>query len=205
MTAALSVSFIIRNTSPIGWPPLLLMKIAYDGSLKPILMAGFFVFFPLVAFGIGLDSLYFGEFPVITSYNFIKANILDGKSNYFGVESASTYIYHYIPKYIPALVPALIVGLFFYTRDCYIGGRKPYMLVLCATYLGVFSAINHKEERFMLPIVPFIVLISGYAVEKITKAAKSSKIRNLIKFYILVVVVVEVISIVGYNFYKVQN
>lgn len=168
-------------------------------------MAGFFVFFPLVAFGIGLDSLYFGEFPVITSYNFIKANILDGKSNYFGVESASTYIYHYIPKYLPALVPALIVGLFFYTRDCYIGGRKPYMLVLCATYLGVFSAINHKEERFMLPIVPFIVLISGYAVEKITKAAKSSKIRNLIKFYILVVVVVEVISIVGYNFYKVQN
>jgi len=86
LTAALSVSFMIRNTSPIGWPPLLLIKIIKDKSLAAFLIAGVVIFIPVVFASILIDSIYYGiqDFPVITAYNFVKANLAEGLSKYFG-------------------------------------------------------------------------------------------------------------------------
>jgi hypothetical protein len=60
MTALISLSFVMRNTSPVGWIPLLISKIVYDGSFKSFALAGIFVSIPIIALGIALDSLYYG-------------------------------------------------------------------------------------------------------------------------------------------------
>jgi len=60
MTALISLSFVMRNTSPVGWIPLLISKIVYDGSFKSFALAGVFVSIPIIALGIALDSLYYG-------------------------------------------------------------------------------------------------------------------------------------------------
>jgi len=75
MTALISLSFMIRNTSPVGWIPLLLIKIIYEKSFINFLKAGIFVAIPVIILTILADSLYFGEIT-ITSYNFLKANLL---------------------------------------------------------------------------------------------------------------------------------
>ena len=196
MTAALTVSFMIRNTSPIGWPPLLLMKILYEGSLVPILMAGTFVFAPLVALFIGLDSLYYGHFPVITAYNFVQANLTEGLSKYFGVHPTYYYFLLILPWYFLTAIPALYPAFWVYGRDAYTSGRKPYILVVTLTYLIVFSAIAHKEARFLLPIIPFCFLMLGYFLQKVIKSGKG---KCFTRFFLVLIIVIEVAITIFYN------
>jgi len=108
---------MMRNTSPVGWPIVLAIKIWRDRSLLSFLMAGLLIFMPVVFICIGIDSYYFGEFPVITSYNFMQANITEGLSKYYGVEPPFYYLFVVIPFFFTTYLPLLIPGLYFYPRD----------------------------------------------------------------------------------------
>jgi hypothetical protein len=58
-TALLTLGFMMRNTSPVGWVPLLMIKIVRDGSFLPFLMSGILVAIPLIFATIYLDSVYY--------------------------------------------------------------------------------------------------------------------------------------------------
>ena len=47
---------MMRNTSPVGWIPLLFVKVIYDGAFRPFLIALFIVAIPIVIGCIYLDS-----------------------------------------------------------------------------------------------------------------------------------------------------
>ena len=50
---------MMRNTSPIGWIPLLAIKVLFEGSLLPFLVAGVFVALPVIGLTIVVDTVYF--------------------------------------------------------------------------------------------------------------------------------------------------
>lgn len=60
MTALITISFMMRNTSPIGWIPLLFLKVIKEGSFKPFLIALFIVAIPIILLALLLDSMYYG-------------------------------------------------------------------------------------------------------------------------------------------------
>jgi Alg9-like mannosyltransferase family len=193
LTTFLTISFMIRNTSPIGWPPLLLIKILYEGSLIPLIYAGILVFLPVVGLCILVDSFYYGQFPVVTAYNFVRANLAEGLSKYFGTEPFYFYIFAVMPLIFTALYPTAMVSFFVYGRDMLRSRAQiPYMLILSGFYILVFSIIAHKEPRFLLPIVPFVFLMIGYTVDKGVKQS-GQRVRNLIKAYVIVALSVEVV------------
>jgi phosphatidylinositol glycan class B len=117
LTFLLTLSFMIRNTSPIGWPPLILIKIIKDRSLLPFICAFVLVFIPVVFLSVALDSYYYGEFPVITSLNFMRVNVSEGLSKYFGSDPFHFYIVEAIPSFFTVAVPAVIAGYYIYLRD----------------------------------------------------------------------------------------
>lgn len=85
MTALISISFMMRNTSPVGWLPLIILKIIYQKSLKAFLLSGFIIAIPIISICILLDTMYFGADKItITSLNFLKVNVVEGLSKYFG-------------------------------------------------------------------------------------------------------------------------
>jgi len=49
----------MRNTSPVGWIPLLFIKVFRDGAFLPFLISGIFVFIPLTIACVYLDSIYY--------------------------------------------------------------------------------------------------------------------------------------------------
>lgn len=55
-TALLTISFMMRNTSPVGWIPLLFIKVIYDGAFRPFLIALFIIAIPIVIGCVYLDS-----------------------------------------------------------------------------------------------------------------------------------------------------
>lgn len=59
-TALISLSFMMRNTSPVGWVPLIIYKVIYEGSFFTFLVAAFVVALPIIGICILLDTLYFG-------------------------------------------------------------------------------------------------------------------------------------------------
>lgn len=58
-TALLTLGFMMRNTSPVGWIPLLAIKIFKHGAFVPFIIAGVFVFVPLTFACVYLDSYYY--------------------------------------------------------------------------------------------------------------------------------------------------
>jgi hypothetical protein len=98
-TALITLSFMLRNTSPIGWIPLLFLKVFKEGSFTPLLISLFVVALPIMALCIFCDTVNYspaGSFSMdeitITSINFLKVNVYEGLSKYFGEEPIYFYI-----------------------------------------------------------------------------------------------------------------
>lgn len=165
MTAVISLAFMMRNTSVVGWIPLLLLKIVHENAFFNFLKAGFLVAIPVVAICILSDSLYFGQLT-ISSYNFLQANLTEGLSKYFGTDPFDFYIREKIPELFPFICPILYFSFFYFTKKSYEKNQTPYMTYCVVFYILIFSLIEHKETRFLTPIMPFCFLMIGYVVNE---------------------------------------
>ena len=151
-------------------------------------MAFFIVFLPVCAGCIYLDSLYYWgantsstgtsidqrdttkEFEwTFTSWNFLRINVLQGLSKYFGDHDHLAYLTSLLPEVLRGSTPAVYLGLILYTKDVLNVGRHPSLVYMIGFYILFFSLIGHKEPRFMLPIAPFLFLVAGYYLESTTR------------------------------------
>ena len=187
MTALITLSFMMRNTSPVGWVPLLLYKIFYEGCLFSYLISGFTVALPIIGLCIACDSLYFGQLTV-TPINFLQANILEGFSKYFGVDPFHYYMVSTLPLFFTAMIPLLYPAFYHYYKDCKSKNIPPYFIYMFTVYLLVFSAIAHKEYRFLTPIIPVCFLVLGLYISDNLK-----RYRRLMTLFVLVYVIAETI------------
>ena len=178
-TILLTIGFMMRNTSPVGWLPLLFFKITRDGAFVPFLISGIFVAIPIMGLCVYLDSVYYQnahtgcskeilnegqkEFEwTITSWNFIKVNVLEGMSKYFGDHGHLVYMLEFLPiDILRGLFPFALIGAFNYAHISRKVGKSHDMFYMCSFYILFFSFIGHKEPRFLLPILPFIFLMTG--------------------------------------------
>ena len=93
LTALISIAFMMRNTSPVGWIPLLAIKVLREGSLVPFIISGLFVALPILLFCVWVDTtMYKADTWVLTGYNFLEMNILHGLSKYFGEDGPFYYL-----------------------------------------------------------------------------------------------------------------
>jgi hypothetical protein len=117
-TGLITVSFMLRNTSPIGWIPLLFYKVIKEGSLKPFIIAFFIVSLPIIGISVFLDTLYYGGDTItLTSINFLTVNLLDGSSRYFGDDPMISYIFVFMPLIFTVLYPFTFIALVLYYKD----------------------------------------------------------------------------------------
>ena len=85
-TALLTVEFMMRSTAPVGWVPLLLIKVIRDNALVSFIISAFLVAAPTLFAIVVLDSYYY-SFPmfngdgtwkwVFNPWNFVKFNVID--------------------------------------------------------------------------------------------------------------------------------
>lgn len=167
LTGTLTLSFVVRCTSPLAWIAVILIKIVVDRSIKSFIMAALFVFLPLLTFSVALDSYYFGEFPVFTALNFLKINVLEAHSNFFGIDPWEYYLKNTFVECFSIAYPFLIV-FFIYSiyKQVYRHHVVPYIPILVISYVTAFSLVPHKEGRFIQPVIPFLFLILAQGIEK---------------------------------------
>ena len=195
LTATITLSFMMRNTSPIGWIPLLAIKVLFEGAFLPFLLAGVFVAVPIIGLVVAIDTFYYlgavdGQNWVLTSYNFMKLNVVEGLSEFFGTDPAWFYLLVFMPAIFTVMYPAVLVSLFTHFKTMQAKNLSPYLTYYNAFYLAVFSAIPHKELRFLIPVVPFAFVMTGELLAQMLKKGSC-----MASFAIKLFVLVEICSI----------
>jgi len=120
LTALISIAFMMRNTSPVGWIPLLAIKVLREGSLVPFIISGLFVALPILFFCVYVDTkMYNADTWVLTGYNFLEMNILHGLSKTFGESDFWEYISCDIPSNFGLATPFIFIAtIFFHPKQC---------------------------------------------------------------------------------------
>jgi hypothetical protein len=68
--------------------------------------------------------------------------------------------------------------------------QPPYLVYMCIFYITFFSLLGHKENRFLLPILPFLFLMTGRGLSLM---AKHKKWILLVKILVIASMVFEIV------------
>jgi len=129
---------------------------------------------------------------VLTGYNFLEMNILHGLSKYFGVDPWWMYITTAFAAIFILMVPLAYYSIPRHFKVQWSKGNSPYMVYYTVFYIIFFSAIPHKEIRFLLPIVPFVIIMIAETLQQNLKN-HPWKVAFWVKLYILEEIAVFII------------
>ncbi|KAK2708254.1 GPI mannosyltransferase 3-like isoform X1 [Artemia franciscana] len=151
----------------------------------------------VVTLSIYADYWCYEEFS-ITPYNFIDFNVLKQASAQFGIERVTFYLYWCCPFMLThACIPAalfILSRLKFWKRSALTADK---ILVLNTVFPLIMLSLNpHKEERFIIPIMPTLLVLCGTAVAEFFEYNRFSK-QNIRRLQILLVVEILLPNIMG--------
>ena len=93
MTLNITLAFIVRSSSLVGFLPLALTKIfSSNDYFLAIMTSGVCVALPTMIISILIDSVLYGKFT-IPQVNFLHVNVVEDISKYYGVEMWFYYIH----------------------------------------------------------------------------------------------------------------
>lgn len=117
--------------------------------------------------------------------------MIEGLSKYFGDHPVWFYVGAFMPAIFTVLYPFVLYSMYFYTSEMWKQNRSPEMMYSVIFYIAFFSIIiGHKEKRFMLPIVPFCFLATGYMLVRKIKTWKG-KATCLVWASVIVEIIVQ--------------
>ena len=113
---------MMRNTSPIGWIPLLFIKVFRDGAFVPFLISGVCVALPILIVATYFDSVFYSmdqdKFEwTFTGLNFVRINVFEGLSKYFGDHPVWFYLGVYGPAIFTVAYPFVLYSVYFLTKE----------------------------------------------------------------------------------------
>lgn len=164
--SVVALSVMLRPTLVIVWTPLVIKYvfevIKYRGvlrlirtAIKPVLVASSIVV---------MDSIFYGKFT-LTPLNFFQVNIVHNLGSFYGTNGHAWYLSHAL---LPTLGPLLPLALYSMARD-----SSELKWPVLAT-LAAFSALEHKEMRFIQPVLPLLLFFAAKQLHRLTGAPPSS-------------------------------
>jgi phosphatidylinositol glycan class B len=121
---------------------------------------------PTLVLFISIDSFYYGELTFVP-YNFLYKNLVENISgNKFGVSPATDYLIKTFPLVFNFMVIFVFAAIYNNIKESRQTKQFPSLLVIIIAYTFTFSMIPHKEDRFLMPILPFVFLILGDFIYK---------------------------------------
>ena len=73
----------------------------------------------------------------------------------------------------------------------------PFFVVMAFNYIFIFSMIGHKEDRFILPLYPFFILLMG---DFVLKQLKTNQ-KIMLKFLAVALAYEIIITIAFYRYH----
>lgn len=163
----LALALLSRYTALWIMPIFLLYFLARDKSLK-FLKDKYLWYSILAFFGTLIPWFIYGIFEY---GNPIGAFIHGAKASaYWGGLQSWHFFFEYWWQMFSIIGIIFVIALIYilYKKD-FLKNEVYLLLIWFAFFLGMAIYMPHKEDRFILAIVPTIALISGYFIDKIKK------------------------------------
>ncbi|ETO27065.1 plasmid maintenance protein [Reticulomyxa filosa] len=118
-----------------------------------------------VAFLCAFDSYFYNAKKLIfTPYQFFKFNILMQGADLYGVHPWHWYVSNALPVLLLTMLPMLLFGVWMQCRYRHFAVMQKYVHIV-GVYLFFLSLTSaHKEYRFLLPILPLLLIVCGYGL-----------------------------------------
>jgi phosphatidylinositol glycan class B len=144
-----------------------------------------------------LDSHFYGN-ACFTPYNYFYINIVQGKAAEFGTSPW----WYYIAILLALTVPLLSFFLFGLLLKGFTNVRNPYSIAIFFFILG-HSLVGHKEERFVFPVLFFIIYLAAEAYRNsletqnfIARLLRKNITGFLIRFGLLFSIILNLLFVV---------
>jgi phosphatidylinositol glycan class B len=111
-----------------------------------------------------LDHLYFGGWP-FTIYQFWRQNVLQGISGFYGIMSWHYYPFQALPMLTWTLLPFVLAAFF----KKHLSPPLQQLRSCVAVVFLAFSFLQHKEVRFMQPLLPILHVFAGESLSKVKR------------------------------------
>ncbi|VDK52452.1 unnamed protein product [Cylicostephanus goldi] len=171
------LTIVMRPTAAILWAVFGLSHLLrhpkpLDLIFKTVLPAAL----PVLALCTLIDSLYYLR-PTCALWNFFNFNVLKGGSAHFGVHPWYWYFLEGLPSVLTIQILPIVLGL--------LSPLRPTLLPLLASavYVLAHTLLPHKEQRFLLPIIPLLCIYAG----PFFAARKASPWRRVLLYTMLAV------------------
>ncbi len=189
----LALALLSRYTALWIMPVFLLYFLARDKSFK--FLKDKFLWYSILTFFLTLTPWFiYGMFE----YNNPVGAFIHGAkaSSYWGGSHSWHFFFDYWWQMFSIIGFVFVVGLIYilYKKD-FLKKEMYLLLIWFAFFLGMAIYMPHKEDRFILAIVPTIALISGYFIDKIKKHEK----------LVLIMVVIVTLLSLSSQFYTIHK
>ncbi|KAG0235233.1 glycosylphosphatidylinositol anchor biosynthesis [Mortierella sp. GBA43] len=143
----------------------LLVRYCMNGDIKSIIttLASVVVMGGIAILGAAvLDSTLFYDDWVLTPLNFLRINVLEGISLFYGTSPWHWYLSQGLPMLFGIYLPFVLYGSWHALRSNkgLNANMKHQVVYVCLWTLVIYSSLQHKEWRFLYPIVypllPFV-------------------------------------------------
>lgn len=146
-------AFIFRYGSGVVLPFLcLVLLVKRQWKMLGYYLAGLIVMLGVLAI---LDTHQWGT-PLYSVWAYFTFNITSGKSELFGVQPWYDYL-----KDLIVFLPWTLAVIFFVRENVMEVLKRLFQNLsfqVAISYIVIFSAVAHKEFRFIVPIIPLIVM-----------------------------------------------
>ena len=134
----------------------------------------------MVGISIAIDSLVFGKLTW-TAFNFVKFNVIEDKSAQYGIYNPSWYFTAGIPLILLTWYPFFLAGIYYaFKKGCL---REQFLLIFFETL--VLSINPHKEDRFLMKVIPFTIYLAGIGLKNLYVSSKE-KIKTSVVLKVLI-------------------
>ncbi|MFW9924963.1 MAG: glycosyltransferase family 39 protein [Candidatus Thorarchaeota archaeon] len=156
--------------------------------------------FVMVLFQGFLDLFTWGSF-LHSPINFFEYNIIEGNSARHGTSPWYQYFVGFYTDYasyfLLIFLVLFILGIIFKEKV----KTKTYMLIIIFYWIIIFSALAHKEFRFIMTILPLTIILISNGVNQIIKLFQNKKLRYSITALFLMVFIASSSYIAFYEKY----
>ncbi|TPX62035.1 hypothetical protein SpCBS45565_g07106 [Spizellomyces sp. 'palustris'] len=174
--AVASLACIVRPTNAIIWLYLgvnlvwkntrMWKKIALD-ALTLVVLA--------LQASVLIDYIFYKEWTVVP-YNFIRQNLVEGIATFYGNHSWHWYFSQGFPVITLSFLPVLVWDTV--STKGHQGPMRVSLLRLVLWTLCVYTLLPHKEFRFIFPILPPTIALTGAAIDRIESSRDKVKARR---------------------------
>jgi GPI mannosyltransferase 3 len=193
-TLIVSLAFLIRNSSVIGWAPLIAFSTLRSVSqFMKYFKSGILIGLPILSAVIAVDSWFYGKLT-FTPYNFYYMNVAEDVSSLFGTEPWHFFLTTGNRKIFKLLSLTVLPVFLFFTIQVLRRREVPEISLFIVFYGLILSIVKHKELRFVHPLIPLILAQISFCIKVMIQKWRMTK---LIKFFLIYTLIGMVRSYIG--------